>query len=327
MHVRSENKGELVSRKGINLPDTNFEGDVITAKDKKDIAFGSQNSVDFIAQSFVQTERDVEKLRTLLSNLGSKAKIIAKVETKSAVEHLQEIVREADVVMVARGDLATETPAESVPIVQRKIVGLGLNYTTPTIVATQMLQSMTDSPEPTRAEVSDVASAVIIGADAVMLSDETASGQNPIEAVKMMKRIILYTQNNAPLKVQYPTYENSPSRQEAISDAIIGLADKIDARAIVSETASGMTAINIASRRPARPIIAVTANRMVANQLAIVYGVKVYVRPDSPTAATKLTNWLRQNNVLGKGDMIVTASGKHPGVVGSTDTIKVRMLS
>lgn len=326
VHVVAENSGILVKRKGLNLPDTNFGGDVITAKDKKDIAFGSTHDIDYVAQSFVQSAKDVESLRRILHNVGSRAKVIAKVETKAAVENIEEIVKEADVVMVARGDLATETPPESVPITQRRIVGLGLHYATPTIVATQMLLSMTDSPEPTRAEVSDVASSVIVGVDAVMLSDETASGKYPIEAIKMMKKIIIHTQTNAPLKVSYPNYDSIPTRQEAVSDAVIGLAESVKAKAVVAETASGATAINLAARRPTIPIIAVTASAIVANQLAIVYGVKSYLRPIDAKAATKLTNWMQSKKALKKGDVIVTASGQQPGVVGATDTIKIRML-
>ncbi len=326
VHVRAENDGILVKRKGINLPDTDFSGDIITTKDKKDIAFGSTRDFDYVALSFVQTGKDIEKLRTMLKNLGCKAKIIAKVETKAAVSNIEDIVREADVIMVARGDLAIETSSESVPIVQRKIIGLGQHHSKPTIVATQMLLSMTESPEPTRAEVSDVASAVIIGADCVMLSDETASGKYPIESVQEMKKIIKYTEENSPLKVSFPSYEKNPTMQEAICDTVIGLADSVNARAIVCETSSGKTALQIAARRPERSIIAVTADSLVSHQLALVYGVKSYVRPSGSRAATKLTNWLRQYKFFSKGDMIVTTSGRYPGVVGATDTIKVRML-
>jgi pyruvate kinase len=176
VHVRVENDGILIKRKGINLPDTDLDGDIITEKDRKDIAFGAEHGVDYVALSFVQTDDDVTRLRTMLRNLSSKSLIIAKIETNAAVNNLEEIVQESDAVMVARGDLAIETMPESVPIVQRKIVGLGLRYAKPTIVATQMLASMTEVPEPTRAEVSDVATAVLVGADCVMLSDETASG-------------------------------------------------------------------------------------------------------------------------------------------------------
>lgn len=326
VHVMAENNGILIKRKGINLPDTDFEGDIITAKDKKDITFGSTHDIDYVALSFVQTPADVRALRKMLRNLGSASRIISKIETKAAIEHLEDIVAESDAVMIARGDLAIETSPESVPVVQREIVGLGIKYSKPTIVATQMLASMTETPEPTRAEVSDVATAVIVGADCVMLSDETANGQYPIEAVEVMKRVILYTQANQPVTVSWPDHKAAESRQNAICQSIISLAETIKAKAIVAETKSGATALQLASRRPYRPIIAVTSDTRVAQQLAITYGTKSFVRPDDKHAATKLTNWLRSTKVLEKGDMIVTASGQYPGVVGTTDTIKVRVL-
>lgn len=326
VHARAENNGILIKRKGINLPDTDFGGDIITAKDKRDIAFGSTHDIDYVALSFVQTEDDVLHLKRILRGLGSDAKVIAKVETRAAVDNLESVVRESDAVMIARGDLAIETPPESVPVVQRQIVGLGLRYARPTIVATQMLASMTEMPEPTRAEVSDVASAVAIGADCVMLSDETASGQYPVEAVNIMKKVIMYSQKNMPIKVTFPANENKPTSQSAISETIISLADRLEAAAIVAETKSGATAQQIASRRPVRTIIAVTSVERVANQLALAYGTMSYVRPDDKMAAAKLTNWLREKRVLGKGDLIVSATGQYPGVVGTTDTIKVRVL-
>ncbi len=326
VHARAENNGILIKRKGINLPDTDFGGDIITIKDKKDITFGSTHDIDYVALSFVQTAADVRSLRKMLKNLGSTARVIAKIETKAAIENLEDIVVESDAVMIARGDLAIETAPESVPIVQRQIIGLGLKYAKPTIVATQMLASMTETPEPTRAEVSDVATAVIIGADCVMLSDETANGQYPIEAVKVMKRVILYTQANQPLTVAWPDHVAAQTKQNAICQAIIRLAETIKAQAVVAETKSGATALQLAARRPNRPIIAVTSDARVAQQMALVYGTKSYTRPDDKFAATKLTNWLLQSKVLKKGDMIVTASGRYPGVVGMTDTIKVRIL-
>jgi pyruvate kinase len=326
VHVHAENDGILIKRKGINLPDTDFGGDIITAKDRKDITFGSTHDIDYVALSFVQTEQDIRNLRTILKNLGSTARIIAKIETKAAVENLERIMLETDAVMVARGDLAIETLPESVPIVQRKIVGLGTKYAKPTIVATQMLASMTEVPEPTRAEVSDVATAVIIGADCVMLSDETANGSYPIESVDVMKRVILYTQENNPIKKVSFTGPDDHSKQGAISSAIITLAENLQAKAIVAETFSGATALQISSHRSDIPIIAVTSTAATAQQLALVYGTKSYVRPVDKYAASKLTDWLRQTRLLGKGDMVVTASGKYPGVVGTTDTIKVRVL-
>lgn len=326
VHVKAENNGILVKRKGINLPDTDFGGDIITAKDRKDIAFGSTHDVDYVAMSFVQTDQDIRNIRRILHSLGSGAKVIAKIETKAAVDNLEPIMLEADAAMVARGDLAIETQPESVPVVQRKIISLGIKHAKPTIVATQMLGSMTDMPEPTRAEVSDVATAVVLGTDAVMLSDETASGNYPIESVNIMKRVIKYTETHNTIGVTYGFHEDSSNRQQAISTAVIALADNLNAVAIVAETLTGATALQIASHRDTIPLIAVTSSVRTANQLALIYGVKSYVRPVDKYAANKLTDWLRQSKLFNKGDMIVTASGKYPGVVGTTDTIKVRVL-
>lgn len=328
IHTRAENNGELLKRKGMNLPDTDFSGDILTSKDKKDMAFGSTQDIDYVALSFVHTADDLHHARRILHNLGSTAKLIGKVETKAAVENLDEIVEASDAVMIARGDLAFETMPESVPIVQRKIIGLGMKYAKPTIVATQMLASMTEMPEPTRAEVSDVATAVIVGADCVMLSDETANGQYPIESVEVMKRIVVYTQENMPVKATFLNKYNEakPTRQDAICRTIMNLAEQVGAKAIVAETRSGATAWQIAARRPKQPVIAVTSDPRVAQQLALVFNTKGYVRPDSPHAAVRLTDWLRENKVLKKGDIVVSASGHYPGVVGTTDTIKVRVL-
>ncbi len=328
VHAKAENAGILIKRKGINLPDTDLGGDIITSKDRQDLLFGTVADIDYVALSFVQTAEDVERLKQLLKHLGSQAKVIAKIETKAAVDNMDQIVAAADAVMIARGDLAVETSPESVPIVQRKIIGLGMRYAKPTIVATQMLASMTDAPEPTRAEVSDVATAVLIGADCLMLSDETASGRYPVEAVAMMRRVIRYTEANTPLKVTFE--DNDPagrnSRQTAISKAIINLAKNIEARAIVAETCSGATMLHIAAKRPETALIAITFDLRTAQQLAIVYGTRSYVRPAVPEATVKLTTWLRSNKILEKGDAVVMASGRYPGVVGTTDTIKVRVL-
>lgn len=326
VHVLAANDGILIKRKGINLPDTDLGGDIITDKDKKDILFGAARDIDYVALSFIQTAADIEKLRTMLKGHGSTAKIIAKIETNAAIDHLKAITQATDLLMIARGDLAIETVPEQVPVEQRNIIGLGLKYAKPTIVATQMLASMMEFPEPTRAEVSDVATAVILGADCVMLSDETANGRYPIEAVEVMKRVIRYTEQHNPIQVNYLTPGEEHSRQAAISAAVVNLATNVDASAIVAETKSGATAMVISSRRSEIPIIAVTSEKRVAQQLAIIYGTKSYVRPIDKMAATKLTNWLKDNKVLKTNDILVIASGAHPGVVGTTDTIKVRIL-
>ncbi len=325
VEIEVKNSGTIFKRRGINLPDTNFGGDIITKKDKSDIEFGATQDIDYVALSFVQTEKDIKKLRGILEKLGSKAKIIAKIETNAGAENIEQITQEADAIMVARGDLAIETLPEAVPVIQRKIITLGIKYAKPTIVATQMLTSMTEQLEPTRAEISDIATAVILGADCVMLSEETATGKYPIEAVDMMKRVILHTQENNPLGIKLipDTHRN---RHLAISVAVMTLAEKLGATAIIAETLTGATALHIASHRSSVPLIAVTSNTVTAQQLAIVYGVKSYVRPVSKLAASRLTDWLAKMKIFEKGDMIVTASGKYPGVAGATDTIKVRVI-
>ncbi len=326
VHVRAENNGILIKRKGINIPDTDFGGDIITAKDKKDVVYGSTQDIDYVALSFIQTAEDIRQLRKMLKNLGSTAKIIAKIETVIATQNLELITQEADAMMVARGDLAIEASPESVPIVQRQIIELGMKYAKPTIVATQMLASMTESPEPTRAEVSDVATATLLGADAVMLSDETANGQYPIESVRVMKRIVNYTQSHALHPTTLIDQDDASSTSRAISNAVINLADAVKAVAIVAETKSGATALQISARRPNISIIAITSVARSAQQLAIVYGTKSYIRPDGKLQTVKMTNWLHRSKVLNKGDIVVSATGQYPGVVGTTDTIKVRVI-
>lgn len=325
VHAKVENHGVLLKRKGMNLPDTDFKGDILTKKDKADIAFGATQDIDYVALSFVQTAGDVEMLREILAGYKSTAKIIVKVETKAAVDNIEAIVQAADMVMVARGDLAVETQAETVPVVQRRIIGWGQKYGKPTIVATQMLLSMMETPEPTRAEVSDVATAVFLAADCVMLSDETAMGKHPITTVKTMKRVIRYAEQHPPLKTIYP-FELPHTVQNAISSSVIALADNIDAKAIVAETKSGATALRIAARRPNEIILAVTNEERTAQQLTLVYGVKSYLLPADVQAAQKFTDWLRKEDVLASGDAVVTVSGQKPGVAGTTDTVKVRVL-
>ena len=326
--VQIQNDGYLVKRKGINVPDTDFGGDILTEKDIKDAMYGATQDIDYVALSFVQTAEDITNLRKILNEYGSTAKIIAKVETQAAIEeeNLEAIVKVSDGVMVARGDLAVEVSAESVPIVQRRILGLCQKYGKISIVATQMMISMTESPDPTRAEVSDVANAVINGADVVMLSDETASGKYPIETVETMKRIILYTQKSAPLQPVFYRDEGV-GLQDAISSAVMTLSHQIKAAAIVAQTKSGMTAMSIASHRPNMPVVVVTSEPRVAQQLALMYASKCFIRDDIENVGANLAQWLREQNVFAEGDRVVIVSGHQPGLVGGTDTIKVRVLA
>lgn len=325
--IRVENNGILMKRKGINVPDTDFGGDVLTEKDMRDIAFGAELDIDYVSMSFVQTAADIENLKAALARHGSDARVIAKIETQAAIdpENLEAITKAAHGVMVARGDLAVETSPEIVPIVQRNILALCQKHGKISIVATQMLISMVDSPEPTRAEVSDIANAVITGADCLMLSDETANGEYPLEAVATMKRVILYTQENAPVRPLLYDADND-TLQDAISSAVTTLAQQIHARAIICETKTGQTARSIASHRPSMPIISVTSVPRVAQQLALLYANKSFLKDDGERAGLDIAKELRANNFFDAGDHVVLVSGKQPGVPNGTDTIRVRTL-
>jgi pyruvate kinase len=331
IRAKVQNDGVLMSRKGINLPDTDFGGDILTPKDIKDVEYGADKDIDYVALSFVQSAEDINNLRQMLVSLGSTAHIVAKIETKAAIKDdaLVAIVKASDGVMVARGDLAVEAGAEIVPIVQRRIIELCRRYGKLSIVATQMMASMVDNPEPTRAEVSDVANAVILGADTVMLSDETANGKYPLETVAAMKRVIMHTQENAPVTpVLDSIAAQGKAQQHAISAAAVQLAEQLGAQAIVAETKSGATADNIAAHRPNMPIISVTSSNRAAQQLALSYANKSFVRPDGETAGLSLARDLKDQGYFGDEDKVtvVIVSGRQPGQIGATDTIRVRVL-
>lgn len=328
--IRVENDGVLMSRKGINLPDTDFGGDILTAKDIHDIEYGATRDIDYVALSFVQSAEDINALRQLLVSLGSDAHIIAKVETKAAIadDTLEAIVRVSDGVMVARGDLAVEVGAEIVPIVQRKIIALCRKHGKLSIVATQMMASMVDNPEPSRAEVSDVATAVILGADTVMLSDETANGKYPLETIAAMKKVILYTQEHIAVAPITDSIKGKRSPRDAISATAVGLADQLQASAIIAETKSGATAANIAAHRPDLPIVSVTSEPRAAQQLALSYATKSFIRPDGEKAGLELAKDLKSDGFFDDESpvTVVIVSGKQPGLIGGTDTIRVRVL-
>ncbi len=328
--VRVESAGTLMSRKGINLPDTYFDGDILTPKDLKDLEFGATRDIDYVALSFVQSADDIRNVRELLEKHGSTAKVIAKIETRAAVvdKVLEEIVQVSDGVMVARGDLAVEAGAEVVPIVQRRIIELCRRYGKLSIVATQMMASMVDAPEPTRAEVSDVATAVIMGADTVMLSDETANGHYPIETVTAMKNVIIYTQENTSVTPIADPVTSKQLTQDAISAAAVNLAEKIHVEGIIAETKSGAVAANIAAHRPNLPIISVTSEPRVAQQLALRYANKGFLRPDGEHAGLEIAKELKSSGFFGQRESItvVIVSGRQPGLSGATDTIRVRLI-
>ncbi len=326
------NDGFIMSRKGLNLPDTDFGGDILTEKDMADIEYGATQDYDYVSLSFVQSASDILKLKQILLSLGSTAKVIAKIETKKAIssdEHLEEIVKAADGIMVARGDMAVEAGTEVVPMVQRKLIAMCRAHAKLCIVATQMLSSMVDSPEPTRAEVSDVATAVVQGADVVMLSDETANGNYPVETVKEMKKVILYTQNHSRVAPISRSPEGESAVYDAISGAAVRLAETIDADVIICQTASGATAFATAAQRPNLPIVSVTANQRVANQLALLYANSAFVRTYSEEFGYELAKELKQSEYLktkeGEKDLLTVIVSGDKNKFG-TDTIMVRRI-
>ena len=331
--VRVLNEGFIMSKKGLNLPDTNFGGDILTEKDLSDIEYGANCDYDYVSLSFVQSASDIEKLKQILLSHGSTAKVVAKIETKKAIEseqNLEEIVMAADGIMVARGDMAVEAGAEVVPIIQRKLISLCRTHAKFCIVATQMLSSMVENPEPTRAEVSDVATAVVQGADVVMLSDETANGKYPLETVQEMKKVILYTQNHSRIApISRPPVGEKSEVYDAISEAAARLAEHIDADVIVCQTASGVTATTTAAMRPNLPIISVTSNQRVANQLALIYANSAFYRPYSETFGRDLAKELKDTGYLkvkeGKKDLLTVIVSGNRDKAG-TDTIKVRNI-
>lgn len=325
--VRVENDGLLMTKKGINLPDTDFAGDILTEKDYRDAEFGATQDFDYVALSFVQSAEDIDVLRGYLTSKGSDADVIAKVETRAAIQdsELEKIVEASDAIMVARGDLAIEVGPEIVPVVQREIIKLCQRHAKISIVATQMMVSMVDSPQPTRAEVSDVATAVTLGSDCLMLSEETAMGKYPVETIKNMRRVITYTQAHIIVEpLDMPNLRHQTAI--AISASSVTIAEQLDAQAIVAETKTGATAHQISAMRLRRPLLSVTSENRVAQKMALLYANKSFVRPDGERAGVELMEELADVGYITKPATIVLVSGRQPGMVGGTDTIRVRVV-
>ena len=280
VRVRSDVAGRLQERKGLNLPDSVLPMPALTPKDMEDLAFGLALGVDWIALSFVQTEADVIQLRALVQG---RAGVIAKIEKPSAVERLEAVLEASDAVMIARGDLGVELPPEDVPGVQRRIAQLARELGKPVIVATQMLESMIESPSPTRAEASDVATAVYDGVDAVMLSAESASGRYPLEAVRMMARIIERVESDPRQQrlMAAVTARTQANATDAIGAAVRVVAQTVPLSATVTYTASGTSALRVAHERPRTPLIGLTPNPGTARRLALVWGVRPVVSLDA----------------------------------------------
>ncbi len=332
IRLTAENKGFVNSHKGLNLPDTDFGGDIFPEKDIRDLDWGVDKDFDYVALSFIQKAEDIITFRKMLEERGSNAEIIAKIETKNAVmddQHLEEIVKATDAIMVARGDMGYEVGAEIVPVVQRKLIKMCREHSKICIVATQTMASMVDNPMPTRAEVSDVANAVIQGADVVMTSEETAMGKYPVETIEEIVKVINYVQDHVETTPIPHDPQSDNQDYDAIAEAAASIAEHIEADAIICQTATGRTARAMAAQRPALPIFSVTPNERVANQLSLVYGNRAYVREYSPEFGFELAEELVKSGVLSSRSgrdyvQVVIVSGDKD--VAGTDTIKVRKI-
>lgn len=319
--------GELGEHKGVNVPGADLSVPTLTEKDIADLKWGAENNVDYVAVSFVRSKEDIIGVRRVLESAGASAKIIAKMETRQSVDNLDEILEVVDGMMVARGDLGVEMRTEDVPMIQKEIIERCRMQGKPVIVATQMLDSMIRNPRPTRAESSDVANAVIDGADAVMLSGETAGGKYPVESVETMNRIIVRTEQDVALWCRKP--RSLPAvceTADAVSHAARDVAKEVQAAAIVPLTSSGTTARMVSKYRPTCPIIAMTPSLATWRQLSLVWGVMPCICPITHQLEESLKNaiaLIKREALVANGDNVVTLSGLPLGEPGSTNMINV----
>jgi pyruvate kinase len=320
--------GRISNRKGVNLPGTVLDMSPLTAKDRADLAFGLDLGVDWVALSFVQRPSDLIEARALI---GGRAGLLAKIEKPSALDHIEDIVRLSDAVMVARGDLGVEIPPEEVPGRQKELVRLCRLAVKPVIIATQMLDSMVGAPTPTRAEASDVATAIYDGADAVMLSAESASGQYPVEAVAMMDRIVRKTEQDKAYRsiVTALRSEIEESPPHAVASAAADLAQAIHAPCIVAYTSSGTTASRIARTRPDVVILALTPDESVARRLCLLWGAHSVRSEDVRTYEEMVEQaeaHARSEGLAHPPDFIVVVAGVPFGATGTTNNLRVVQL-
>ena len=327
LHCRVVVGGTLSNHKGVNFPGVYLSIKALTEKDKRDLMFGLDQGVDWVALSFVCKPEDIFEIKGLIASAGKSVPIIAKIEKHEAIEQMEEILPHCDGVMVARGDLGVELPAEDVPILQKRLIATANQLGIPIITATQMLDSMVHNPRPTRAEVSDVANAILDGTDAVMLSNETAVGNYPVEAVATMARIATRIEQE-PHKMK-PSSEREQTITNAISAAVGQIAKQLNGSAIMTLTKSGATARNVSKFRPQTPILAITPHVDVARQLQLVWGVQPLLVLDLPSTSQTFAaaiNVAQENNLVADGDLVVMTAGTLQGVSGSTDLIKVEVV-
>ena len=326
--------GRLSSHKGVAVPGATLRGAALTDKDKGDAAHAVACGADFVALSFVQSARDLEDLRAVLdaSDPRRSVGIVAKIETRAALDHLDDILRAADAVMVARGDLGIEITPQEVPVHQKEIIRRANRIGLPVITATQMLESMVENPRPTRAEASDVANAILDGTDAVMLSAETAVGKYPREAVAMMREIAAIAETQMVYRVHESPFgeiEHAQPIADAISDATVRIAEEAGACLIATSTWSGYTARQVARERPRLPIVALTPNESTRRRLALSWGVQSLLIPQYASTDDMLdlvSDALRASGWAESGDVIVVSGGIPVGGGGKTNFLKVHQL-
>ncbi|GKU79206.1 pyruvate kinase [Paenibacillus sp. L3-i20] len=332
IHCKIMNGGLLKPRKGVNLPSIRTTLPGVTEKDIRHIAFGVQEGVDMIAVSFVRKAEDILHVRQLLeqANAGH-VQIISKIENEEGVENLDSIIEVSDGIMVARGDLGVEIPAEDVPMIQRKMIQKCNMAGKPVIVATQMLDSMQVNPRPTRAEVSDVANAVLQGADAIMLSGETAAGKYPLESVKMMEMIASRAESTIDYADRYQSMMTvqSSSVTEVISQAVVSSSLQLDAKAILTPTESGFSARMVSKYHPKAPIIAITAHDHVLKRLTLVRGV-IPIKGESTSTTDEMFKSAIRNGsrtkLLQSGDFVIISAGVPSGKAGATNLIRIHQM-
>lgn len=321
--------GTLGDHRGVNVPGASLSISSLTEKDRADLEFGIKNKVDYVALSFVRRADDIKELRALLEKAGSHAHIIAKIETPEALHNIDDILDASDGIMVARGDLAIEIPAEEVPLVQKMIIHKCNSVGKPVITATQMLESMLESPVPTRAEVSDIANAIIDGTDAIMLSEETTLGKFPIEAVEIMTRVATRVEKEVYTRDTIAEYDESHGVTDVVSQSAVRMAHAINAKMIVALTRSGRTARMIARYRPAEAILALSDAKENANKLMLTFGCFPMVAPTF-NSADEIMDIVRKmtldNKLVKKGDKVIIVAGMPIGFSRETNFIVVETL-
>ncbi|MBE0689767.1 MAG: pyruvate kinase, partial [Anaerolineae bacterium] len=328
--------GQLTSRKGVSAPDSQLTLSAITDKDRADVQFALSKGTEYIAMSFVRSEADIREMKWLIRHLGGNAAIIAKIEMREALDNIESIIAAADGIMVARGDLGVETPAEEVPYHQKRIIALCNHAGKPVITATQMLNSMVDNPRPTRAEASDVYNAIIDGTDAVMLSNETASGKYPVRAIEVMTQIAnIAEQHITPPRFPISDDPNTEQHEgiettaDAVCTATTQIADALGCKAIITLTLSGYTTRRVARERPKTPIICATPSELTYTRMSLIWGaIPVAVRE-----FTTIDEMLRivvhaavDAHLVNVGDNIIIIAGVPFGIAGQTNFLKIHTV-